>query len=270
MGAHVKEYKGYSSISSISDTTAVTQEIYYTDIESRRNTDDEDHSLVRTLEFWFVPPKTGGYIFHASCDDYCTVDLSTVDKDSSSASNIMGISWNGWRNFWAPTRTLTSNEQSLEEGKHYYMKVAHQESYGSDYLTIGFTLNDAATTYPNIDAGWKTVAIDPKHDFEIYEVALPADDTASYRLVFGSDYLVCTGVIASADVFQCDSKTCPCVTSSFSVNSTVAEFRSAIGGYFNSVRGSAGDTMSCVKEELDVGGLDATVSGGDVASYKYT
>jgi hypothetical protein len=270
MGAHVKEYKGYSAISSISGTTAVTKEIYYTDIESRRNTDDEDNSLVRTLEFWFVPPKTGGYIFHASCDDYCTVDLSTVDRDSSAASNILGVSTNGWRNFWQPSRTLTSAEKTLEEGKHYYMKVGHQESDGSDYLTIGFELNDAGSSYPNVDAGWKTIAIDPKHDFEIYEVTLPADDTANYRLVFGSDTLECTGVIASDDVFQCDSKTCPCVTSSFSVNSTAAQFRSAIANYFNSVRSWAGNTMSVVKEELDAGGLVATDSGNEVASYKYT
>lgn len=270
MGAHVKEYKGYSAISSVSDSTTVTQEIYYTDIESRRNTDDEDNSLVRIIEYWFVPPKTGGYIFHASCDDYCTVDLSTVDGDSSSAANIISVGLNAWRNFYDPSRTLTSSQQSLEEGKHYYMKVSHQEGSGDDYLTIGFTLNDTTTSYPNIDEGWRTVSIDPNHDFEIYEVTLPADDTASYRLVFGSDILNCTGVIAPADVFQCNYDICTCVTSTFTVNSTATQFREAIQDHFNRIRTWAGSTMSCTKETLDANGLDAGTSGDPVDSYKFT
>jgi hypothetical protein len=65
-GARVKEYSGYSSIT---DSTTATNTLYYTDIDARRNSDADDDALVRVVEGWFVPPQTGGYIFHASCDD---------------------------------------------------------------------------------------------------------------------------------------------------------------------------------------------------------
>ena len=66
MGARGKEYSGISSSASITQNSTYT-DIYFTDIESRRSTSDS--SFVREVEYWFVPPQNGDYIFHASCDN---------------------------------------------------------------------------------------------------------------------------------------------------------------------------------------------------------
>ena len=67
-GARVKEYYNVRKADLTSSITP-TYTKYYTDIESRRNDDTSDPQYTRTIETWFVPPQTGGYIFFASCDD---------------------------------------------------------------------------------------------------------------------------------------------------------------------------------------------------------
>lgn len=186
-GARVKEYSQISSASSITANSAYT-DTYFTDIESRRNTDDDDYSMVRTLNYWFVPPQDGDYIFHASCDDSCTVKLSTTDMDPTAASQILNVGWNDWRNFWNPTpSSIYSAPQSLLGGKHYYMEVNHMEVSGNDYMTIGFSIDDNSTAHPNSQLGWKNIWIDAHHDYEIMELVLPNDTVTSYRLQFTNE-----------------------------------------------------------------------------------
>jgi len=65
IGAKVNEYIGYGK-ADVTDALKPTQKTFYTDIESRRNIDDDDNKFTRIVETWFVPPQTGGYIFHAA------------------------------------------------------------------------------------------------------------------------------------------------------------------------------------------------------------
>jgi hypothetical protein len=268
MTAKVEEYLGTSSASDISSLTP-DQTLYYTDIDSRRNSDEDDNAMVRIIEYWFVPPMTGGYIFHAACDDNCIVELSTTDMDPSAATEIINVALSGWRNFYDPSRNISSAEVTLEEGNHYYMKVTHTESGGDDYATVGFTINDASTSYPNTDQGWKSLSINPNHDFEMFEVTIPRDDTVNFRLKFSNDDLDCTGVTATSDIFQCDTDDCPCISTSFNSDSTVGEFRGAVDQYFNSVRSRMGTNLAVTKEGLDASGVVTDVDA-DIVSFKFT
>ena len=270
IGARVKEYSGYSDVSKIPDLNSPTSTLYYTDIESRRYTDDEDNSLVRTLEYWFVPPQTGGYIFHASCDNSCSVEMSTTDMDPSAASSIISVSWNAWRNFWDPSpASISSSEMSLEAGKHYYMKVTHSETSGFDYVTVGFTINDASTSHANSEKGWKSIYIEPHHTFEKYEILLPNNTEAGFRLQFSKSGKNCTGVSTSSDVFQCTEELCPCVSSTFKASHTTAEFKNSIKAYFNLIKSNYGNYMSVLKETLDANGV-VTATASEIENYKFT
>lgn len=116
--------------------------------------------------------------------------FSSTDKDTASASNILTVGWNEWRNFYNPTpSSISSTEQSLEAGKHYYFKVTHSEISGNDYMTVGFTIKDTSTSHPNSLTGWKSVSIDAHHTFEIYEFVLPNNTDAKFRLQFSNSGL---------------------------------------------------------------------------------
>eukprot|EP00345_Euplotes_harpa_P007605 CAMPEP_0168321520 /NCGR_PEP_ID=MMETSP0213-20121227/2322_1 /TAXON_ID=151035 /ORGANISM="Euplotes harpa, Strain FSP1.4" /LENGTH=81 /DNA_ID=CAMNT_0008323191 /DNA_START=1391 /DNA_END=1633 /DNA_ORIENTATION=- len=79
--------------------------------------------------------------------------------DKSAPTLILTANLNGWRNFWSPATSIASASQSLTAGKHYYMKVVHSEYGGSDYMTVGFTIDDASTAHPNSERGWKRLTI---------------------------------------------------------------------------------------------------------------
>jgi hypothetical protein len=176
-----------------------------------RDSDDFDRTLVRIVEGWFVPPQTGTYVFHASCDDSCSMMFSSTDKDTASATNILTVGWNGWRNFYDPTpSSISSTEQSLEAAKHYYFKVTHSEIRGNDYMTVGFTIKDTSNSHPNSLTGWKSVSIDAHHTFEVYKFVLPNNTDAKFRLQFSRSDLNCNGFAASSDVFTCDTSKDQC------------------------------------------------------------
>lgn len=268
-GARVKEFSGYTT-STVKPTTIPTKTLYYTDIESRRDSDENDQSLVRVVEGWFVPPQNGKYIFHAACDDSCTLDLSTEDMNKDAATKILTAGLRGWRNFWEGDLTsISSDEITLEKDKHYYFKVTHAESNGNDYMTVGFTINDESTAHPNSQKGWKSITIDPHHTFEVYEVTVPTTPDVNYRLQFANIALKCSVFTKASDIFQCNTKDCPCVTGSFKATSSADSFRTATRDFFNKIRSNYGNHMKVTKEGLDASGAVTTVVG-DIVSYKFT
>ena len=241
-GARVKEYYGLRK-SSVTDSSSPTKTKYYTDIESRRNDDTNDPQYTRIIESWFVPPQTGGYIFFASWDDSCIVELSTSDMDKTSKSIILSVGLNSWRNIWDPSPTsFYSSEQTLQAGKHYYMKVTHEEISGDDYVTVGFKINDSSAAKPNSLKGWKTLYIEPHHTFEKFEVLLPNNPSASFRIQFTNTALKCVSLTKSSDIFTCTSSLCPCVSGTFTTASTESQFLSAIYSFFNQVQSYYGWT----------------------------
>ena len=268
-GARVKEYYGLAS-SAVTDTTIPTKTQYYTDIESRRNDDTSDPQYTRIIETWFVPPQTGGYIFFASWDDNWVVELSTADMDMTSKSTILSVGINSWRNVWNPSPSnFYSAEQSLTAGKHYYMKVTHQEYSGDDYVSVGFKINDSSTSKPNSLLGWKSISINPHQIFEKFEVLLPNNPTASFRIQFVNTGLKCVALTSSSDIFTCTSTLCPWVSSSFKTSSTESQFLSAIQGFFNQIQSYYGSTMTVTKQQLDSAGADTTDTAS-IANYKFT
>lgn len=268
-GARVREYIGVSRVSDITNDTPYLDR-YFTDIESRRNTDDDDNAMVRQLEYWFVPPQDGDYIFHASCDDSCQVYLSTTDMDPTASAQILSVSWNGWRNFWDPTpSSIYSAAQTLEAGKHYYMAVTHNEVSGDDYMTVGFTIDDTSTSHSNSYRGWKNIWFDSHPEYEIIELILPNDTATSYRIQFTNTAQNCTTLSTSTDIFACTTAKCPCVSSTFSANSTASDVKNAIKSYFNLIRSSYGNYLSVTKQSLDANDVETNVAA-DINSYKFT
>ena len=190
--------------------------------------------------------------------------------DNSAKSTILSVGYNSWRNFWSPSpSSFYSAEQTLTAGKHYYMKVTHEEISGDDYVTVGVKINDSSTSKPTSIKGWKSIAIEPHHTFEKYEVLLPNNTSANFRLQFVNAGLKCAALTKSADIFQCTSSVCPCVSASFKATATEAQFLSTISSFFNSVKSYYGSTMTVTKETLDSSGA-VTAVAADIANYKFT
>ena len=190
--------------------------------------------------------------------------------DKSAKSTILSVGYNSWRNFWSPSpSSFYSAEQTLTAGKHYYMKVTHEEISGDDYVTVGVKINDSSTSKPTSFKGWKSIAIEPHHTFEKYEVLLPNNTSANFRLQFVNAGLKCAALTKYADIFQCTSSVCPCVSASFKATATEAQFLSTISSFFNSVKSYYGSTMTVTKETLDSSGA-VTAVAADIANYKFT
>ena len=171
--------------------------------------------------------------------------------NKASKSTILSVGINPWRNVWSPSpANFYSAEQSLTAGKHYYMKVTHQENSGDDYVSVGFKINDSSTSKPNSLLGWKSISINPHHTYEKFEVLLPNNPTASFRIQFVNTGLKCVALTSSSDIFKCTSTLCPWVSSSFKVSSTESQFLSAIQGFFNKIQSYYGSTMTVTKQQL--------------------
>ena len=188
--------------------------------------------------------------------------------DKASATQIITATQTGWRNSWSAS-SISSTAQSLTAGKHYYLKVVHDEYGGGDYMTVGFTIEDTSTAHPNSQRGWKKLTIDPNHTFEKYTVTVPSSSTANFRLQFKNAAKKCTGVTASSDVFKCSSFTCPCISSSFKASSSAGEFKSAVRTFFDTIHSYYGYYMNVVKEGLDSTGT-VTTTTADIVSYRFT
>ena len=131
------------------------------------------------------------------------VELSTTDMDKASKATILTSGYNAWRNVWSPSPTnFYSEEKTLEAGKHYYMKITHYEGSGDDYVSVGFKINDLTAAKPNSLKGWKSVSIEPNHVFEKFEVLLPNNPAANFRIQFTNSRLSCSALTKSSDIFQ--------------------------------------------------------------------
>lgn len=260
-GTGAREYRYLNTyISQINADTVPSSVSYFTDIESRRNV--EDDRFTRSLEYWFVPPQTGNYTFHAACDDYCSVSLSTTDMDSSAATQILSIGYDNWRNFWSPYQTITAaSSYELTEGNHYYMKVMHQDGGGDEHMTIGFTIEDDSTPVSNSQRSWKRLRLDGNHTFEEYQVVVPNTANVNYRVSWNS----CTA-LATADAFACTTTKCPCVSSSFSKDSSESTVQAAFKPFFESIRANYGYYGVVVKDLLDVDGNPTNVTADQVST----
>ena len=267
LGAHVVEYDGIVN-SQISGTTITPVNKHFTDMISRSSTNENDNRLTRSIEAWFVPPKTGSYIFHGSCDDSCTLDLSTTPDSKSSATSILTVGRHGQFNSWSTNSTHMSAAQSLTAGQKYYMKVIFDDYGWTDYMSFGFTIDDSSTQVANSQKGWKELTINPSHVFESFELELPANPDVSYRLRFESpSYNNCTNVNDATEIFEnCHANansTCNCVSTTFTQDTSASSFRGDIDDFFNKFHTYYGTNATVVKENI-------TDGSGATTGYKFT
>ena len=241
-------------ISELTTDSVANSTSLFTDITSRRNV-EPDERYTRTLEYWFIPPQTANYTFHASCDDYCSAYISTTPDDSSSLTQVLSVYWNNWRNFWNPSPDSISSDTpvALTAGQHYYMKVYHQDSGYGEYVTVGFTTDDVSVSRPNSQSEWKKLTIDGNQTFEEYQIDIPYTSNASYRVAFDT-----CATYGSSTAFGCSTITCPCVSSTFTKDSSSNSVKSAVRTYFDSVRGSYGYHMLADKKTLDSSGAETS------------
>jgi len=270
LGAHVVEYTGIVNSQISSAYTPINR--HFTDMTSRTGINSQ--RMTRTVEAWFVPPQSGDYIFHGSCDDWCTVYLSTTSGDKSAAAQILSVGWvGGWRNTWAPTSNNTSAAQTLVAGEKYYIKVIHDDYWSNNWMNIGFTIDDNTTAVENSDRGFNKIVIDPAHIFESFIIEIPENPDVSYKLKFGHNYTItnttntglplCTSLTAAGDIMNtCTTTLCPCTSTTFSSNSTESQFRDAIKDYFEKFHSYYGSTVTIVKEPI--------VSGATTTGQRFT
>ena len=268
-GARVKIYS--EAKTSITGSSTSVREDYFTDLTSVRNALEEGEKT-RVAETWFVPPQDGNYTFYAICDDYCFVELSTTDMDKDSATEIISITNYQWfRNYYdLSTTAYKSTQQELLEGKHYYMKVFHQDNGGDDHMTIGMSIEDDSTPKPNSKSEWKRLIIDPQHTYEQFEFVIPNHASAKFKIQFLHSSK-CAKLTKSNVLTDCvDINTCPCVTTAFSADTSVGAFKNDIKYYFNKkIKTYYGDTLTVTKLTLDAAGQETTVVA-DITTIKFS
>jgi hypothetical protein len=274
-GAHAKEYKGVNS-NSVSGSTTPTRETLFTDLEGIRGNPYISGAYSRSLETWFIAPRDGDYVFHASCDDRCNVSLSTVDGDPSAATTIISTStWEYWSNyFYARSTDMFSSPISLVAGEHYYMSVKHDDYGGSNHMQVGFTIqNETDIETTSTWGGWAHISMDPHHTFEQMTLTLPNDTETAYKVQFKSeDYsgelLKCSKLSSWGTIQIADEDLDGCLSGYFKASYTNTQMRSAFSRFFNSIHSDYGDTMTVVKKTLDASGQETDVAE-DISSYQF-
>lgn len=97
---------------------------------------------------YFKAPATAKYRFYVSCDDDCTVRLSTVHMDPSAATLIYtSDGYTSYRNYLAGGRKIT-NWIDLNDGGYYYIEVRQIQLTGGDHVSVAVEIED-----PNIVPG---------------------------------------------------------------------------------------------------------------------
>jgi hypothetical protein len=97
---------------------------------------------------YFKAPATAKYRFYVSCDDDCTVRLSTVNMDPSAATLIYTSDGHiSFRSYLAGGRKIT-NWIDLNDGGYYYIEVRHIQLTGGDHVSVAVEIED-----PNIVPG---------------------------------------------------------------------------------------------------------------------
>ena len=189
--------------------------------------------------------------------------MSTTPDDKDSATEILTIENDRWRNFWSPSGTHESSSHTLTAGEHYYIKVI-QDAEGSDpnYINLGFTIDDESTPVENSFHGFSQFKADPGHTFESFELTIPNNPDVSYKLKFDGNSPDCKGVTDPTMIFEkCTWRTCPCTTFRFSSESTTEDFKDRLKAFFSIFRGDYGRNLDVQKEEI--------TQGGSITAYKF-
>lgn len=85
---------------------------------------------------WFVPPATTRYRFYQSCDNYCSLWLSTQANDKTVATNIISEHSTNNRRYYDQYDGQMSNWTSLTAGENYYIEGLTYNEEGGDSFSV--------------------------------------------------------------------------------------------------------------------------------------
>ena len=193
-----------------------------------------------------------------------------MDIDSATRIITTG-SFQWFRNYYdSPPSNYKSGQQELSEGKHYYMKIFHQDNSGEDHFTIGMSIEDESALKSNSKSEWKRLMIDPQHTYEQFEFMIPNHDSALFKIQFLHESR-CPRLPKSNVLKDCvQHETCSCVTTAFNADTSANDFKNDIMYYFNKkVKEYYGDYLNIKKVTLDVAGEETDVEK-DITTIKFT
>jgi len=96
---------------------------------------------------YFKAPATAGYRFYVSCDDWCQLSLSTVDKNPSANTTIYtsdGVS--SFRGYFTASGVKKTSWFNLTSGNYYYIELRHIQYFGGDHATVSVEIDDSSVT----------------------------------------------------------------------------------------------------------------------------
>jgi len=99
------------------------------------------------LQAYFIPPKSGNYGFHATCDSECAFYLS-VDEKPGNKKELIRIDQQHRTGYdqWDRYPDQTSCFQQLERGKLYYIEALHCNYVENDHVRIHVKFPGSNTT----------------------------------------------------------------------------------------------------------------------------
>lgn len=113
---------------------------------------------------YFKAPGNGTYRFLMSCDDSCTMSLSTDQPWDPSAKErlLTRGTYTHWRNFYLTDKTGDDNPNlgiiysrwvNLTQDEYYYFETTVKNNNGPGHLTVGMEamLDTMPTSHPNFE-----------------------------------------------------------------------------------------------------------------------
>jgi hypothetical protein len=107
------------------------------------------------LSGWFIPAKSGNYVFFNNSDDYSNLYLSTDENPANKKLIAQETGWSDARHwesansgdsdakrsdFFGGTEWPNGNVITLQAGKRYYMESLHTEGGGGDSVSATFIM----------------------------------------------------------------------------------------------------------------------------------
>lgn len=91
-----------------------------------------------------IPPVTGSYRFYIASDDYSQLKLNATGTAASGATVIASVSGTTTTNQWNKYASQQSAALNLTAGQAVYCEALHKEGTGSDYLSVGWSIDGGA------------------------------------------------------------------------------------------------------------------------------
>jgi hypothetical protein len=96
---------------------------------------------------YFKAPATAGYRFYASCDDWCQLSFSSVDKNPAANTTIYtsdGVA--GFRGYFTVNGGKRTQWLNLTKDNYYYIELKHIQYFGADHASVSVEIDDPTVT----------------------------------------------------------------------------------------------------------------------------